>query len=79
MARKHIQHWALAALVARSGQTKSAIARRADVTPQVLSDLIAGRLAGHSTDLRQRVAAAIDVDVRAITCWCNDRRQHVGE
>lgn len=73
MAAGHIHNWALDALLARTVATKADVARDAVMTPAQLGDLASGRRAGTSEAVRDRVAAALGVDVRAITCWCDDR------
>lgn len=73
MGAPHVHNWALSALVEASGETKSEIARRAQLTPGGLSDLLTARRAGTRQQVRDRVAESLDVDVRAITCWCDDR------
>lgn len=70
----HTHNWALGALLARTAATKSDVARDAEMTPQQLGDLASGRRAGTDFDVRGRVARVLGVDVRAITCWCDDRR-----
>lgn len=81
MTTVHIQSWALAALVdvrTASGVSKADLARTAEVTPAHFGDLVSGRRAGANPDVRARLADALDVDVRAITCWCDDRNAHRG-
>lgn len=78
MDTEHTHNWALGALVDRDQRTKAHIARDAQVTPQQLGDLISGRRAGHNPDVRARLAAALHVDVRSLTCWCDNRRDNHG-
>ncbi len=73
MGAAHVHNWALSALVDASGETKSEVARRAQLTPGGLADLLSARRAGTRRLVRDRVAEALDIDVRAITCWCDDR------
>lgn len=69
----HTHNWALTAFVAADGRPKADIARDAQVSPQQLGDLISGRRAGQDDTTRGRLADTLGVDVRAITCWCDDR------
>lgn len=78
MDTSHTHNWALAALVKVDGRTKAEIARDAEMSPQHLGDLIAGRRAGHSPDVRARLSSALRVDPRAVTCWCDDRQGNHG-
>ena len=71
--RPHIHNWALGALAEMSGETKSEIARRSVLTPGAFADLISGRRAGLDEQIRGRVAEALGVSPKAITCWCDDR------
>ena len=50
---------------------KSQVAMNARITPGHLSDLETGRNAGTNPDLRDRLAFALQVDVNALTCWCD--------
>lgn len=69
-----MHNWSLAAAVRRSGLTKAEVARRAEMTPAQLGDLLSGRRAGRSAEVRARIAEALGEDVRALTCWCADRQ-----
>lgn len=73
MGAAHVHNWALGALVDVSGETKSELARRSVMTPSHFGDFLSGRRAGQDDQLRDRLAQALHVDVRAITCWCDDR------
>lgn len=70
----HINKSAFAALLQRTGETQSAVATRAGVSPQQVRDMASGRRLGRNTDVRVKLAEGLDVPVEAITCWCSDRR-----
>lgn len=72
----HIHNWALGALVEESGETMSEVARRCGADSAVVGGFISGRRAGQGPALRSRLADALEVDVWAITCLCDDRAEN---
>lgn len=72
MDKPHLNVPALVALVDRDERGRTVIARDAQVLPSVFSDYLAGRsLALRDFSPVERIAAALEVETGAITCWCD--------
>lgn len=83
-ATNHVHSGALSALVRAADATKTEVARRAEMTPGQLADLLSGRRAGTSDKVRELLAEALtSVGVTCtayeFTCWCEDRPRHQRE
>lgn len=62
---------ALSAWIAERGLRKSELAVAAQISPQYLSDLLAGRKPGSGAVIR-RIADALRVNVRVLVCNPNE-------
>lgn len=76
MSGPHLNSDSLRALVSALGARKQEVAVHADITPAAFSDLLSGRRWGTDPQLRARIADALGVHVRAITCHCDDPTEH---
>ena len=70
MPRPHVNHRALDALLARSGEMESHVAKHAGISAGHLHDLKTGRNLGTNSRVRDGVAEALGLPAEAFTCYC---------